>query len=82
MVVHGSVTHDETNVYCTGAKFTIEGEQHSNMLSFETIRLSMVELSIQVGDQKVQELKGNDHPVTILRHRNEMYSRSAHLPYH
>ena len=27
------------------------------MLSFETIRLSMVELSIQVGDQEVQELR-------------------------
>ena len=46
MIVHGSVSHDENNVYFTGAKFTIEGEQHNNMLSFETIRLSMVELSI------------------------------------
>ena len=36
----------------------------------------------QVGDQKVQEFKRNDHPVTAMRHQNEMYSRSAHLPYH
>ena len=57
MIVHGLVSHDENNVYCTGAKFTIEGEQHNNMLSFETIRLSMVELSIQVGNQEVQELR-------------------------
>ena len=57
MVVHGLVSHDTNNVYCTDAKFTIDGEQHNNMLSFETIRLSMVELSIQVGDQEVQELR-------------------------
>ena len=56
MIVHGSVTHDEINVYCNGAKFTIDGKQHSNMLSFETVRLSMVDLSIQVGDQDIQEL--------------------------
>ena len=57
MIVHGSVSHDENNVYCTCAKFTFKGEQHNNMLSFETIRLSMVELSIQAGDQEVQELR-------------------------
>ena len=57
MIVHGSVTSDESNVYCNGAKFTIDGEQHSNMLSFETVRISMVELTIQVGDQDVQELR-------------------------
>ena len=57
MIVHGSVTNDEINVYCNGAKFTIDGEQHSNMLAFETIRLSMVDLSIQVGDHDVQELR-------------------------
>ena len=55
--MHGSVTSDEINVYCNGAKFTIDGEQHSNMLAFETVRLSMVDLSIQVGDQEVQELR-------------------------
>ena len=33
MIVHGSVIHDETNVYCTGAKFTIDGEQHSNSIA-------------------------------------------------
>ena len=54
MIVHSLVSHDKTNVYCTGAKFTIDGEQHSNMLSFETIRLSIVKLSIEVGNQKVQ----------------------------
>ena len=57
MIVHGSVTHDEINVYCNGAKFTIDGKQHSNMLSFETVRLSMVDLSIQVGYQDIQELR-------------------------
>ena len=57
MIVHGSVSHEKNNVYCTGAKFTIEGKQHNNMLSFETIRLSMVKLAIQVGDQEVQELR-------------------------
>ena len=57
MVVHSLVSHDKNKVYCTGAKFTIDGEQHNNMLNFETIRLSMVELSIQVGDQDVQELR-------------------------
>ena len=35
MIVDGSVSHDKNNVYCTGTKFTIEGEQHNNMLSFE-----------------------------------------------
>ena len=57
MIVHGSVTNDETNIYCQGAKFAIDGEQHSNMLAFETVQLSMVDLSIQVGDQEVQELR-------------------------
>ena len=40
MIVHGSVTNDENNTYWTGAKFAIDGEQHSNMLAFETVRLS------------------------------------------
>ena len=53
MIIHGSVTNDEINVYCNGVKFTIDGEQHSNMLAFETVRQSMVDLSIQVGDQDV-----------------------------
>ena len=57
MIVHSSVTHDKIKVYCNGAKFTIDGEQHSNMLAFETVRLSMVDLSIQVGNQDVQELR-------------------------
>ena len=57
MIVHGSVSSDKYNVHCTGAKFTIDGEQHSNMLQFETVRLNMVELSIQVGDHEVQELR-------------------------
>ena len=57
MIVHGSVTNDKTNIYCQGAKFAIDGEQHSNMLAFETVQLSMVDLSIQVGDQEVQELR-------------------------
>ena len=57
MIVHGSVSHEENNAYCRGAKFTIEGKQRNNMLSFQTIRLSMVELSIQVGNQEVQELR-------------------------
>ena len=57
MIVHGSVTNDENNIYCTGAKFAIDGEQHSNMLAFETVRLSMVDLSIQIGDRDVQELR-------------------------
>ena len=57
MIVHGLVTHDKIKLYCNGAKFTIGGEQHSNMLSFETVRLSMVDLSIQIGDQDVQELR-------------------------
>ena len=33
MIVHGSVIHDETNVYCTGAKFTIDGDKHSNSIA-------------------------------------------------
>ena len=57
MIVHGSVTNDEINVYCNGAKFTIDGEQHSYMLAFKTVRLSMVDLSIQIGDHDVQELR-------------------------
>ena len=57
MIVHSSVIRGKTKVYCTSAKFTIDGEQHSNMLIFETVRLSMVKLSIQVGDQEVQELR-------------------------
>ena len=57
MIVNGSVTSDEINVYCNGAKFTIDAEKHSNMLAFETVRLSMVDLSIQVGNQDVQELR-------------------------
>ena len=57
MIVHSSVTNDEINLYCNCAKFTIDGEQHSNLLAFETVRLSMVDLSIQVGDHDVQELR-------------------------
>ena len=57
MIVHGLVTHDKINVYCNDAKFTIDGEQNSNMLAFETVRLSMVDLSIQIGNQDVQELR-------------------------
>ena len=31
-ITHGQITYDEFNVYCTGAKITINGEQHERML--------------------------------------------------
>ena len=83
MIVHGSVTNDEINVYCNSAKFTIDGEKHSNMLAFETVRLSMVDLSIKIGDHDVQELREMTiDPVTILCHQNEMCIRATHVSYH
>ena len=59
MITHGSVQTKEYNINCQGAKFVINNEQHSNMLEYQTVRLSTVELSIQVGKQEVQELRDN-----------------------
>ena len=64
MIVHCSVSSDEVNVHCMGAKFLINGEQHSNILQFKTVWLNMVELSILVSDQEIQELR--DHTLLPL----------------
>ena len=46
MIVHGSVSSDKINVHCMGAKFLINGEQHSNMLQFGTVRLNSLYKSV------------------------------------
>ena len=80
MIVHGSVSSDELNVHCMGAKFLINGEQHSNMLQFETIQLNMVELSVQVKDQEVQELRDNTLlPFSCIVNKECVYGLHTYL---
>jgi len=46
-LVHGKIWADEYNVYCTGAKFTLNGEQHEGMLELKTTQVTMSEVEIQ-----------------------------------
>ena len=63
-----------------GAKFLINGEQHSNMLQFETVQLNMVELSVQVSDQEVQELRDNTLlPISCITNKECVYGLHTDL---
>ena len=57
MIIQGLVQANEYNINCQGAKFVIEDEEHYNMLLYRTVRLSMVDISIQVSKHEVQELR-------------------------
>ena len=80
MITQGYVTTDETNIYCQGANFVNDNKQLSNMLEYQTVGLSMVELSIQIGKQEIQEL----WDMTILSPSciTKMKCIVSHLPYY
>ena len=80
MITQGYVTTDETNIYCQGANFVNDNKQLSNMLEYQTVGLSMVELSIQIGKQEIQELW--DMTILSLSCITKMKCIVSHLPYY
>ena len=58
-LVHGKIWADEYNVYCTGAKFTLNGEQHEGMLELKTTQVTMSEVEIQTSQNTVIETLEN-----------------------
>ena len=58
-VIHGQIWSDEVNVYCIGAKFTLNGEQHEGMLELKTTQVTMSEVEIQMSRDTVTEILDN-----------------------
>ena len=80
MIVHGSVSPRRGKRTRKGAKFFINVEQHSHMLQFETVQLNMVELSVQVSDQEVQELRDNTLlPISCITNKECVYGLHTDL---
>ena len=58
-ITHGSITYDEFNVYCTGAKITINGEQHERMLELRTVMITMSEVDVEISPNRIIDLQIN-----------------------
>ena len=54
-ITHGSITYDEYNVYCAGAKITINGEQHERMLELRTVMITMSEIDVEISPNRIIE---------------------------
>ena len=58
-MTHGQITYDEFNVYCTGAKITINGEQHERMLELKTVTITMSEVDLEISPSRIIDLQNN-----------------------
>ena len=58
-ITHGHIYSNEYNVYCDGAKITINGEQHERMLELKSVTITMSEIDIKVSPNKIVDLHGN-----------------------
>ena len=58
-ITHGRIYSDEYNVYCDGAKITINGEQHERMLELKSVTITMSEVDIEVSPNKIVDLHDN-----------------------
>ena len=58
-IIHGKIWSDKFNVYCIGAKFTLNGEQHEGMLELKTTQVTMSEVEIQMSRDAVIEMLDN-----------------------
>jgi hypothetical protein len=58
-ITHGSITYDEYNVYCVGAKITINGEQHERMLELRTVTITMSEVDVEISPNRIIDLQNN-----------------------
>ena len=58
-ITHGRITYDKYNVYCTGAKITIDGEQHGRMLELRTVMITMSEVDVEISLSRIIDLQNN-----------------------
>ena len=58
-ITHGSITYDEFNVYCVGAKIAINGEQHERMLELRTVTITMSEIDVEISPNRIIDLQNN-----------------------
>ena len=56
---HGQITYDEYNVYCMGAKITINGDQHERMLELRTVTITMSEVDVEISPNRIIDLQNN-----------------------
>ena len=47
-ITHGRIYSNENNVYCDGAKITINDEQHERMLELKSVTITMSDIDIEV----------------------------------
>jgi hypothetical protein len=59
MIKHGQLYATENNVQCDGAKFVINGEEHSNMLELLRVQITMRETTIQVSKNGITDTQTN-----------------------
>ena len=59
---HGTVTRTEDNVYCNGAKVTLGGEIHGGILQFETIKIRISHIRVEIRADAIVDLN-NHQPV-------------------
>ncbi len=59
MIRHGHLYATENNVQCDGAKFVIDGEEHSNMLELLSVQITMRETTIQISKSGIMDTQNN-----------------------
>ena len=55
-ITHGWITYDEFNLYCDGAKITINGEQHERMIELKSVTITMSEIDVEISPSKIIDL--------------------------
>lgn len=56
---HGRIYSDEFNVYCDGAKITINGEQHERMLELRSVTITMSEIDVEISSDRIIDVQSN-----------------------
>lgn len=59
MIKHGHLYTTENNVQCDGAKFVINGEEHSNILELLNVQITMRETTVQVSKKGIMDTQSN-----------------------
>ena len=58
-VYHGRIYSDEFNVHCEGARITIDGEQHEQMIELRSVTITMSEIDVEIYPDRIIESQDN-----------------------
>ena len=76
-LAHGTITSNEENVYCNGAKVTLNGELHGSVIEFMTVRISISHIEVEVSNTGIVDLDNHQEIPDACTTKNICGSETA-----